>query len=102
MFHLIGSRYYGVNREDSDYDYIAQDTPENRALCESLGMQRVPDDPRVRYYGNKHDVMLYTEDVNKYVKARDELAKRPVYGLTTDERHALLMEILQEDAHGMV
>jgi len=106
MFYLVGSRFYGMHREDSDYDYVAEDTPENRATCERMGLQRILSSPKVRYgglsNGRSYDVCLY-KNVAKYVRARDKVAQLPsIYGWTTDERHAKVLEFLQEDTDGMV
>lgn len=93
MLYLVGSRYFGTHRPDSDIDYIGDDSEENRALCEKSGLKRI-DSPKTRYAGHGNDVCLYP-DVTKYVQARDKLAEVPgVRDMSTDERHLKLLEIL--------
>lgn len=97
MFHLVGSRFYGTHREDSDYDFIAEDNEENRRTCVSLGLRRL-DSPYVRYVGHGLDVCLL-KNVEKYVQARDLLSQVPnVRKLSKYERHSKLKEII----NGMV
>jgi len=100
-FFLVGSRFYGTNREDSDYDYIAEDTPEARQECIKLGLSRLESSPKVRYVGHGFDICL-VKNVKKYVEARDQVAKLPnVTNLSKGERHFKLLRTL-ETLNGMV
>jgi len=93
MFYLVGSRFYGLHHEDSDWDYVAGDTPENRELCERLGLKRVDGDKDVRYHGAGMDVWLIN-DVERSVRARDIVAQFPyLSGLTKEQRIQLKKEV---------
>jgi len=58
MFYLVGSRYFGTEHENSDHDYVAQDTPFHREFCENMGMKRVTESKWVKYHGHRVDVLL--------------------------------------------
>lgn len=38
-FYLTGSRYFRTHRQDSDYDFFAQDTPALRSFLDSAGFR---------------------------------------------------------------
>lgn len=92
-FHLVGSRFFGTHRPNSDYDYLAEDIPENHQLCVSMGLKKL-DSPFQRYYGHGVDVCLVS-NLDVRLKARDELAKLPnVRQLSKRARHSKLKELI--------
>lgn len=95
MFHLVGSRFYGTHRPDSDYDYIAANTPENHRYCVQLGLKKL-DSKYERYFGHGIDVCL-VPNLELSLYARDELAKvEGVQRMTKQERHAKLKEFISK------
>ena len=100
MFYLVGSRFYGTHRDDSDWDYLAENNAKNRERCERMGLQVVPSPPTGgthywgRYQGRTLDILL-VDDVMRRVYARDVLAKLPeVKQLSKSERHRRVREII--------
>jgi|SRR6185436_10977149 len=100
MFHLVGSRFFGTNHENSDWDYFAEKTQENRERCERMGLKEQP----VRKSGSVHywglyrgrwlDVLL-VDDLESKLRARDTLAKLPgVAQLSKSERYQKIREII--------
>ena len=41
-FHLTGSRFFGMETSDSDYDFFVQDSKDIHGLLLSMGFQRLP------------------------------------------------------------
>lgn len=106
MFYLVGSRFFGTHREDSDYDFIAEDNETNRKICEDLGLSRLEPKIPVRYAGEPVDICL-VPNVQPYIRARDEIARLPdLANLSKEERHnkivTLVRKYRQELANGMV
>lgn len=98
MFYLIGSRFFGTHRPDSDWDYVGEKNLENQKLCETLGMKEVPGSPSpsmMRYWGMNHDILL-VDDLPRQLRIRDEIARFP--NLSKEERQKKMKEI----ANGMV
>lgn len=94
MFHLVGSRFFGTDRVDSDYDFIAANTPEVHSECLRLGLKRL-DTETNRYFGHGVDVCL-VPNLERSLKARDELASIPnIKDLSKSERHLKLKEIMR-------
>ena len=98
MFYLVGSRFFGTHREDSDWDYLGEDTPENRKLCEVLGLKQIPANPQLtRYWNNGIDICLVS-NLERSIRARDIAAAMPdIKELTKAERHQRIREII----HGL-
>ena len=93
MFYLVGSRFFGTYRPDSDWDFLAENTPERHEDCLRLGLKRLENSPHVRYYGNGLDVCL-VDDLERSLKARDIVASSPeIVNLPKNERHQKLKEI---------
>jgi hypothetical protein len=100
MFYLVGSRFYGTHRSDSDWDYLGEECIANRELCESMGLRLVPspDTGGTHYWGyhqgRVYDILL-VEDLANRIHARNEVAKLPnVASLTKAERHKKVREII--------
>jgi hypothetical protein len=100
MFYLVGSRFYGTHRDDSDWDYLGEECFENRELCERMGLKLVPspDTGGTHYWGYFDgrflDVLLVNDLANR-VHARDKVAEIPgVQGLTKAERHKKVREAI--------
>jgi hypothetical protein len=100
MFYLVGSRFFGAHRENSDWDYFGAKTQENREICERMGLKELP--PRKsgslhywgKYQGRWLDVLL-VDDLMHKIYARDALAKLPgVEKLSKVERYQKIREIL--------
>jgi len=98
--YLVGSRFFGTHRDDSDYDYIAEDTPQNRKLCENAGLKRC-ESRFVRYTSDTMDVCLASPaDVKAAIYARDRVAELPnVRELTKAERHQKIQEFFRSYHH---
>jgi hypothetical protein len=46
IFHLTGSRFFGTERAESDWDYFAKDSLLNRFLLKVLGFRRIQGQPQ--------------------------------------------------------
>lgn len=99
MFYLVGSRFFGTHREDSDWDFFGADTASNRVLLERLGLKQRPTlkSGDIHYWGNYRgrwlDVVL-TKALEQRIHARDVLARLPgVKELTKFERYQKIREI---------
>lgn len=67
VFHPTGSRYIGYARSDSDWDYIAANTPPCRAFLEGLGFKMMGDE-KYALLESDHigaDVLEYVADDGK-------------------------------------
>lgn len=96
MFYLVGSRFFGDYREDSDFDFIAEDNEINRRICEDLGLERLQPQIPVRYAAEPLDVCL-VPNVQPYIRARDEVARLPdLLNLTKDERHQKIVSLVRQ------
>jgi hypothetical protein len=92
MFHLVGSRFFGTARDDSDWDYIGENTEENRIHCLALGLQQL-ENPR-RFFGHGKDVYL-VDNLDLHLYARELVAALPnVQQMDKATRHEKLREIL--------
>lgn len=94
MFYLAGSRYFGTATEDSDDDYVAQDNPTNRKVCETLGMKRVTESKWVKYHGFRVDVLL-VQNIESTLYAR-EMAFLHCPKADKKTRHAYILEAIKE------
>lgn len=73
--YLTGSRFFGGFREDSDYDYMGQYTPDNLKELLERGFKV----GSVCLFSKDHseDIFL-VNDIDRFVKARDHLLKLPL------------------------
>jgi hypothetical protein len=95
ILHLVGSRFYNAHREDSDFDYIGENTPEMRRFCLSLGLRRLDQSKHERYWGHGIDVCL-VPNLEISLKARDALLKIPnIDKMSKADRHDKLMEVMR-------
>lgn len=92
MLYLVGSRFFGTNRDNSDFDFVGEDTPENRTLCEKLGAKRI-ESPFVRYHGKGFDICL-VNNIEAQLFARREVKKLDVNSMSKKERHEKVKEFI--------
>ena len=96
MFYLVGSRFFGDYRPDSDYDLVGEDTPEIREFLERQGFKRL-DSIHVRYHRDNLDVCL-VENLEARLYARDNVDKN----LPKRERHEKIRELINAYELGRV
>lgn len=93
MLYLVGSRFFGNHRPDSDWDFIGEDSEENRKFCEGMGLSRLTNTSLVRYHGYAIDVCL-VNDIDARLFARDQIALLDWRKMTKQERHNKIMELV--------
>jgi hypothetical protein len=97
MFYLVGSRFFGTAKKNSDWDYIALDLPKNRELLENLGLKLRKQTPSgaVQYWGQVGDT---TVDVCLVTNLEARLYARmrawEFRNLPKAERHAKIKEFV--------